>query len=119
MRLFLIAAASGIMLAVLLGNAHAVGRYVVGKEDCACAPLITKGKVPDTLNKLHHALYFPSLGRAVDRIAAEVKAILNQFGIKTGPHVAGPQISPAPGVTKLKPRKKRKKRRIKLPKRAT
>jgi hypothetical protein len=98
--------------ATLLGNAHAVGIYAVGKEKCPCTGLTAKGKIPDTLNQLTEIPVFGLFSAVVDRVAGEVKAILSQFGMKTS-HVwakRAAQKTREPRTIRVK-----KKRRIKLP----
>ncbi|MBM4328113.1 MAG: hypothetical protein FJ118_13235 [Deltaproteobacteria bacterium] len=120
MRSFLIVAAICVLLPLVLPmGAQAAGMIVVGKEECKCSPLVAQGVAPDTLNKLGHAFGFPSLFRAVDRIAGEVKNMLAQFGAATPAHAAETPSVPPESVVKEKQEKKPKKpttkRRIKVP----
>lgn len=81
MRSFVIAAAVCVALAtVWIGNAQAVGLYVVGKEDCSCSPLTARGIAPDTLNKLHEAFLVSHIAAALDKMAVELKGMFDQFG---------------------------------------
>ncbi len=81
MRSIVIAAAICVALAtVWSGSAQAVGLYVVGKEDCDCSPLVARGIVPDPLNKLTEALLFPQFAEVLDRIALEIKGMVDQIG---------------------------------------
>lgn len=82
----------------LAGRAQAVGFDVVGKEDCKCSPLVARGIVPDTLNKLKEAFVFPSLFVVVERMAGEIRAIVGQFGVK--PMAAVQPPLPAPSLEK-------------------
>jgi hypothetical protein len=128
-------------LSALAGRAQAVGFDVVGKEDCKCSPLVARGIVPDTLNKLKEAFVFPSLFVVVERMAGEIKAIVSQFGVKPMAALEPPLPTPSlekkteakekpieikPLKEKSKEKKKKtakkkstsKKRRIKQPPRA-
>lgn len=130
-----------IFLGALAEHAGAAGFYVVGKEDCKCSPLVARGIVPDTLNKLKEAFVFPSLVVVVERVAGEIKSIVSQFGVKPMASVAPPVPSGSLEkkteakekpvlVTPLKEKKKKKslkkkstkksskRRRIKQPPRA-
>jgi hypothetical protein len=69
-----------IVLAAVASQSHAVGLYVVGKEDCNCSPLVARGIVPDALNVLKEAFLFPQLTYALDRLAQEVQTMLVQIG---------------------------------------
>jgi hypothetical protein len=97
--------------AMFLGNAHAVGIYAVGKEKCRCAGLTAQGKIPDTLNRLAEIPVFGLFSAVVDRVAGEVKAILNQWGMRTT-HVWAKRTTPTPRPRTVR---KKKKRRVKLP----
>jgi hypothetical protein len=86
MRSFIIAVVVTIALAAAgVGNVHAVGLYVVGKEECNCSALVAKGIIPDTLNKLHEALLLPQLAMVLDKIAVGIKDMVSQTG---GPSAA-------------------------------
>lgn len=114
MRIFVACAIVVCVCGTLSMPCHAAGMYVPGKEDCTCSPLVKQGLMPDTLNKLAQAFYFPSVARAVDTLAGEVKAILSQFGIQTAPHL--PEAKPTASVEPKKETKSRTKaRRIKRP----
>ncbi len=102
----------------LLGSAQAAGTYVAGKEEGDRSSLSARGVIPDTLNKVSHAFPLAFIGRVIDRIAGEVKAILGQFGIQTRPHVSAPGIAPATGVKSEPEQAAPKKRRIKFPPKA-
>jgi hypothetical protein len=80
MRSIFIAVVSICVATALMGNAFAVGLYVVGKEDCDCSPLVAQGIVPDTLNKLKEAFLFTQMAAVLDRIGVEVRAMLAGFG---------------------------------------
>jgi hypothetical protein len=80
MRSFVIAVVAICLATALMGNAFAVGLYVVGKEDCDCSPLVAKGIVPDTVNKLTEALLFPQIAAVLDQIGQQVRAMLAGFG---------------------------------------
>jgi hypothetical protein len=80
MRSFVIAVAAICLATALMGNAFAVGLYVVGKEECDCSPLVAQGIVPDTLNKLKEAFLFPQIAAVLDRVGQEVRAVLSGFG---------------------------------------
>ncbi|HMK33798.1 MAG TPA: hypothetical protein VK463_01940 [Desulfomonilaceae bacterium] len=80
MRSISIALVSICLAAALVGNSYAVGLYVVGKEDCDCSPLVARGIVPDTLNKMKEAFLFPQIAEVLDRIGIEVKAMLAGLG---------------------------------------
>ena len=119
MRSFVTVAAICVLLSsVLPVGAQAAGMIVKGKEECKCSPLVARGVVPDTLNKLSHAFIFPSLFRAVDLIAGEVKNMLAQFGVAAPAHAADAPAPPPESVVKEKQEKKPKKpdtkRRIKV-----
>lgn len=65
---------------VFAPQAEAVGLYAVGKEQISCSPLVARGIVPDTWNKLGEALLVPQISWALDRLAVEMKTMLSQFG---------------------------------------
>jgi hypothetical protein len=102
MRSFIIALVICLFSAVALtGNAGAVGLQAVGKEECVCDPLVARGIVPDTLNKLQLAFVFPEFGVALDRFAVEMKAILGQFGLVNGQQETGEKIARAEPTEKV------------------
>jgi hypothetical protein len=73
------------LLVVLLSVAtitysHAVGLYLVGKEDCSCSELVAKGIYPDTINKLTEALMFPQLALVLDKVGEQVQLMLANIG---------------------------------------
>lgn len=74
----------------------AVGLYAVGKEQISCSPLVARGIVPDTWNKLSEAFLAPQISWALDRLAVEMKSLLNQFGAPPAP----PAIAETASVTK-------------------
>jgi hypothetical protein len=61
-----------------VGQVHAVGLYVVGKEECNCSALVAKGIIPDTLNKLQEALLLPQLAMVLDKLAVGIKDMVIQ-----------------------------------------
>lgn len=65
---------------VFAPQAEAVGLYAVGKEQISCSPLVARGIVPDTWNKLGEALLVPQISWALDKLAVEMKTMLGQFG---------------------------------------
>jgi hypothetical protein len=110
MRSFTIALVICLFSAVsLTGNAGAVGLQALGKEECACDPLIARGIVPDTLNKLKLAFVFPEFGIALDRFAVDVKAILGQFGLTNWRPEAAEQVAKAEPTEKAVDKAKKKK----------
>jgi len=81
MRSIVIVAAVFVALAtVWVGNAQAVGLYAVGKEDCDCSPLTARGIVPDTLNKLQEAFLLSHIAAALDKVAVEIRGMVDQIG---------------------------------------
>jgi len=108
MRSSLISVAVICLLAVFLANdAEAVGLTAVGKEDCVCSPLVERGIVPDTLNKLKLAFEFPQLSMVLDRLALDVRGILGQFGV--GPQaLAVDSVPPKEEIKDLKEPKETK-----------
>lgn len=102
MRSIVIAAAICVALAtVWSGSAQAVGLYVVGKEDCNCSPLTARGIVPDPLNKMTEALLLPQFAEVLDRIALEIKGMIDQVGKPPVAETAA--VAPEAEVTKEKP----------------
>jgi hypothetical protein len=113
----------------MLGTADAAGYVAAGKERPECPSLVARGVYPDTLNKLKEALVFPRLGFAIERLAEEIRAVLDQFGTRVALERRG-QISVEPALRELQERveeekkpapthkKPVKKRRIKVPPRA-
>ncbi len=93
MRSLFIAVVSFCVLFATLGTSHAVGLYVVGKEDCNCSPLTERGIVPDTLNTLKEAFVLPQLVAALDRIGIEVKNFISSIGAPPA-HAAEPEKTP-------------------------
>lgn len=96
MRSIIIAVMAICVAAFLVGNANAVGLYVVGKEDCDCSQLVARGIVPDTLNKLTEALLFPQIAAVLDRIGQEVKVILAGMGPASAEAAVTPTITEQP-----------------------
>ncbi len=81
MRSILIVAAIFVVLTtVWIGHSQAAGLYVVGKEDCDCSSLTARGIVPDTLNKLKEAFLLAHIAAALDKVAVEIKGMVDQFG---------------------------------------
>lgn len=81
MRLFIVAIILSVITGIILPTkADAVGLYAVGKEQISCSPLVARGIVPDTWNKLSEALLAPRISWALDRLAVEIKTVLSQFG---------------------------------------
>lgn len=106
MRSLVVAVTVCIMIAgALAQRSEAVGFEVVGKEDCKCSPLVARGIIPDTLNKLKEAFVFPSLFVVVERVAGEIKAITSQFGAKPMAAVE-PSIPPPALEKKTEPKEK-------------
>jgi hypothetical protein len=138
MRRFAIALVVSCVLGICsAGSADAVGFYVVGKEDCQCSPLVARGIVPDTLNKLKEAFFFPQVGVVLENFASEVRAMLYQAGSRptlaeeadTTEEPKSPTVKDTKEkkkevkkrVTKMKPAKKKlpeKKKRVPQPPRA-
>ncbi len=79
MRFFIVALVALALVPGLTGTAGAAGYQVVGKEECTCSPLVARGVYPDTLNKLHQAVYFPTLIAAVDQVAMDLKSVVTHF----------------------------------------
>ena len=100
------------------GSAFAVGLYTPGKEECKPGTIGATGKVPDVVNQLADAFVFPSVFRALDKLAGEIKAILGQFGVKTSQHYPVAEVKPEPKISAQKPKKPRKFKKIKRPARA-
>lgn len=97
------------------GSSFAVGFYTPGKEECKSSPLQARGKVPDVLNQLADAVVFPSVIRALDKLAGEIKAILGQFGVRTSQHYPLHEVTPEPKTSAKKPQKPRRLKKIKRP----
>jgi hypothetical protein len=122
---YVVVAGAVILIAAVAGvqYAGAVGYDVLGKEKCSCDPLVARGVLPDTANKLWEVLFIPKLGFILDRIAVEGKAMLAQFGAAEQPEVqattsapSGTETVAAPKERVHRPAKKRaKKRRLKIP----
>jgi len=113
MRSFTIALAICLFSAVsFTGNAGAVGLQAVGKEECVCDPLVARGIVPDTLNKIKLALVFPEFGIALDRFAVEMKAILGQFGLTNGQPEGAERIAKAEPTEKALDKAKEKEKDV-------
>jgi hypothetical protein len=127
MRCVVVAGAIALVVAAAGAQCSwAVGYTVVGKEKCECGPLVSRGIIPDTLNKLKEALFLDRLAFILDRLAADGRALMAQVGPSSQQEV-GAGISPlAEGgavkkekKTPFKPFKKRvKKRKVKIPARA-
>jgi hypothetical protein len=93
MRSFVIAVVAFCLATAVAGNSFAVGLYVVGKEECDCSPLVAKGIVPDTVNKLSEAFLFPQIAAALDQAGKEVRGMLAGFG-PTSAEAAEPSVTP-------------------------
>ena len=137
MRSIVAAAAVCLLLAwVLAGTAAAVGLQAVGKEPCNCDPLVARGIVPDTANKLKSAVDFPQIAVALDRLAADVRTLLGQLDtgepsngagervakveppqkeIVKPPTVEKPQVKPKKKITKKVANKPKAKKNVKKP----
>jgi len=142
MRSFVATAVLCVLLGGLVpGAADAVGLYAVGKEDCTCSPLVARGVVPDTLNKIHEAVAFPQIAVALDNVALHVKGLLDQGAGTTTAALSEPtgvseeapalkekeekKLEKVPAVKKSKPQAKavkttpkKKKKRVTQPPRA-
>jgi hypothetical protein len=90
MRFLVVAIVTLALVPGLVGTACSAGYQVVGKEDCDCSSLVARGVYPDTLNKLHQAVYFPTVISAVDRVAMDLKSVV--IHLAAGP-AAEPQES--------------------------
>ncbi len=107
------------MVALACANStFAVGLYTPGKEPCKPGSIGSTGKVPDVLNQLTEAFVFPSVFRALDKLAGEIKAILGQFGVKTSRHHPVEDVIPEPKASAQKSTKPRRIKKIKRPARA-
>ena len=111
-------AVSFVLAIGLATNCLAVGVTVAGKEECKCSPLVAKGIVPDTLNNLKLAFTFPAVGKIVNGIVGHFKAMLGQFGVKTRKQLPEPTEVKTPKPKKKIARKIKKKKRVKIPRRA-
>ncbi|MDD3473164.1 MAG: hypothetical protein PHS86_10300 [Syntrophaceae bacterium] len=81
MRLLILVVALTVAInGIFVTQSGAVGLYAVGKEQISCSPLVARGVVPDTWNKLSEALLVPQISWALDRLAVEMKTVLSQFG---------------------------------------
>ncbi len=80
MRYFLVSLLCVAALFAFSSNSLAVGVYTPGNERCDCSPLIQRGVIPDTWNKLTEALLIPQICWAIDRLTIEAKAVIDQFG---------------------------------------
>lgn len=127
MRYVVVAGAIALVVAAVgVQCSWAVGFDVVGKEKCECGPLVSRGIIPDTLNKLKEALFLDKLASVLDWIAADGGALMAQVGPSSHREVRETVYPTADtGVVKeekkapSKPAKKRvKKRRVKIPPRA-
>lgn len=104
MRSIVVAAVVCVLLVGLVpGSVGAVGLYAVGKEDCNCSPLVARGVIPDTLNKLQEAVAFPQIAMALDNVAVQVKGLLEQSGA-----TATASLSESPGAPEEEPAVKEK-----------
>jgi hypothetical protein len=137
MRSIVAAAAVWLLLAwALPGNTLAVGLQAVGKEPCNCDPLVARGIVPDPVNKLKSAVDFPQISGALDRLAADVRTFLAQFGsggpsngaaevvakaeppervVDKPPTVEKPRVKPKKKVAKKAAKKPKAKKKVKKP----
>ena len=122
---YVVVAGAVILIAAVAGVqcAGAVGYDVLGKEKCRCDPLVARGILPDTANKLWEMLFIPKLGSILDHIAVNGKAMLAQFGAAEQPEIqatgtapSGTETVAAPKERTHRPAKKRsKKRKLKIP----
>jgi hypothetical protein len=85
MRFLVVAVVALAMVSGLSGTAGSAGYQVVGKEECDCSPLVARGVYPDTLNKLHQAVYFPSVISVVDQLAMDLKSFVTHFMVGSAP----------------------------------
>ncbi|MGO8880014.1 MAG: hypothetical protein ACLQMS_10950 [Desulfomonilaceae bacterium] len=81
-------------------NSLAVGVYTPGLERCDCSPLVQRGVIPDTWNKLTEALLIPQISWAIDRLTIEAKAVISQFGQPPSSEIS--EISAAKEAKELK-----------------
>lgn len=79
MRFLVVAIVTLALVPGLVGTALSAGYQVVGKEPCNCSPLVARGIYPDTLNKLHDAVYFPTVLAAVDQVAMDLKSVVTHL----------------------------------------
>ncbi len=78
----------------------AVGVYIRGQERCDCSPLVQRGVIPDTWNKLSEALLIPQISWALDKLTIEAKAVIMQFGQPPSNEIA--EVSAAKEAKELK-----------------
>jgi hypothetical protein len=90
MRRLVVAMVCLALVAAFAGTVGAVGLQVVGKEACTCSPLVGRGIVPDTVNEIHDALYFPTLMGALDQVAINVRTFVEQLGTAEVPEAEAP-----------------------------
>ncbi len=99
MRYKVFAAVVSLVVAGMVGIAPAAGLQKVGEEECRCSPLVANGIIPDVWNQLALLLTVPSIDRAVDSIATDVKAVVGQFGINGDAGVAAAIVPQGPAET--------------------
>jgi hypothetical protein len=80
-RLFMVF--SALLVLISFTGAMAAGYVDPANQDCQCDTLIRSGIKPDPLNRLAHILSLVDLTPYLDKLAVEVRAILNQFGVNS------------------------------------
>ena len=100
MRYLLVSLLCVAALFAFSSNSLAVGVYTPGLERCDCSPLVQRGVIPDTWNKLTEALLIPQISWAIDRLTIEAKAVISQFGQPPSSEIS--EISVAKEAKELK-----------------
>jgi hypothetical protein len=109
MRRMVVAMVCLALVAGFSATAGAVGLQAVGKEQCNCSPLVARGIIPDTMNQIHDALYFPTLMGVLDHVAVDVRTLVEQIG---SPEVAEAEAPPAKEEIKQSTEKARSEEKV-------
>ncbi len=102
MRYLLMSLLAVAALFAFCSSSWAVGVYTPGQEKYDCSPLVQRGIIPDTWNKLTEALLIPQISWAIDKLTIEAKAFIGQFGQPPSSDIASVSSSKADDTKELK-----------------
>ncbi len=102
MRYLLMSLLAVAALFAFCSSSLAVGVYTPGQEKGDCCPLVQRGVIPDTWNKLTLALLIPQISWAIDKLAVEAKVVISQFGQPPSSDIAAISSSKAEDTRELK-----------------
>jgi hypothetical protein len=95
MRYLVLLAVGCLVVTGMVGNAAGAGLELMAEDECRCSPLVANGVIPDAWNQLAMMLTFSELNHAIDEVAIDLKALVDQFGLNGGNTVASASVPPS------------------------